>query len=154
MSLGLGSSRNSSRNEIFLSFFFGLSRPGLSRNEPRMMFLNFFAIFWGMLQPGSGGNGTQNKSFFSSFSVGHGPILLEMKPKWFFFLYYFFKICLGMLQPGSGWNDSQNENFLFVKWPKYSLTSKMVENILKPKNDHNTPETTFFFFRMNATNFY
>ena len=63
----------------FIFFFFGLSRPVLARNEPKMIyiyiyiyiffFLSFFTLFWVMLQSESGINGTRTKFVFLFFGL-------------------------------------------------------------------------------------
>ena len=61
----LGLSRNGIRDENFLSLFLGLSQPRLDRNIAGMMFLNFFAIFFGIFSLRPGKNGVQDEIFFS-----------------------------------------------------------------------------------------
>ena len=75
------------------SLFFNLSRPVSAWNEAWMMFfnfLNYFAIFFGILSLGSGKNGSKREKFFLSFLAGPDPFRLEIKLGWCFFNFFNF----------------------------------------------------------------
>ena len=76
------------------SLFFSLSRLVSTRNESRMIFfsfLDFFAIFLGILSHGLCKNGYKREKKFLSFSTCPDPFWLEMKAGccFLFFLNFF-----------------------------------------------------------------
>ena len=50
----------------------------------------FYTIFFGMLYPGSGRNGTRNENFLICFSTSPGPVWLEIKREWCFLVFWIF----------------------------------------------------------------
>ena len=69
-------------------------------------FLNFFAIFFGILSLESGKNDFEWEKFYLSFSASHDLFWLEMKAGWCFSIFEFFAIFLGILKLESGKNVS------------------------------------------------
>ena len=108
-----------SGRKIF-SLFLGLSQPDLDRNIAEMMFLNFFAIFFEIFQPGSGWNGIRNENFFSLFlSLSQSGLDRNIAGMMFFFNFFeFFCYFFGILQPGLGRKGIQDENF-FLSFSAY-----------------------------------
>ena len=98
---------------ILFSLFLGLSQPVLAWKEAIMVFLNFFAIFFGILYNGSGRYWSEQEFLFSLFLDLSHPVLAWKEAIMVFFIFLkFFAIFLEFFISGRVGTD-RNDNFYF-----------------------------------------
>ena len=104
-----------------LFFFLGLSHPVLAKNNTGKRFFNFwnfFAIFFGIVLPGSSMNGILGKIFFITFSAYLIPFWLTIMPETCFFVFWIFLLFFSKFSfSGQVWTEFGTKYFFSLSWP-------------------------------------